>query len=370
MPGTPSTPNVSPPVTTRGNGPAPQGHGRPAGLEGLFAAIQQQQQSVKCSTHDCPQIQALPDLEIDPETDMKPPPPASPREEDLLAADTPLSAVSPDGLAHALSMLKQLEAEQGRPTNKAIRTIEAIEQNPHKNLISPQSAGQREAGKPTVTAESISLTEMPDTRNIQAPLLAGSARTDKTGISTTGLQASLTEVRSTENSALTRNALLETLTQLQPATKTDGSTGILKLDVPGHMQQPAWQQALAERVVFVASRQVREAELQVNPAELGPVNIRIESANDKTAIQMMAAQADTREALEAALPRLREMFSQQGMELIRAEVRQEQHGQPSAGQNPMPAQPSHGELPALEAATDIPVRRPAHSHDGILDLYA
>lgn len=84
--------------------------------------------------------------------------------------------------------------------------------------------------------------------------------------------------------------------------------------VPQSMDQSGWGQALGERVVMMASQNVQQARVQINPPELGPVDVRIRTGDDKTSIVFQAQNAVTREALDAELPRLRMMLSDNGIE--------------------------------------------------------
>jgi flagellar hook-length control protein FliK len=81
----------------------------------------------------------------------------------------------------------------------------------------------------------------------------------------------------------------------------------------------------------------------MNPADLGPVQVRIEmnQNQDQASVWFTAEHADTRSALEQSLPRLREMFSAQGMSLTDAGV----FGNRSGQQQAQPGQPRpFGEL--------------------------
>ena len=65
---------------------------------------------------------------------------------------------------------------------------------------------------------------------------------------------------------------------------------------------------------------LRGAHLSLNPQELGPVEIRLAMQNDEVSIQLASTNAAVREALEQALPRLREMFEQTGLKLVDQQV--------------------------------------------------
>lgn len=90
------------------------------------------------------------------------------------------------------------------------------------------------------------------------------------------------------------------------------------------MQQANWGRAMAERVVWMTNANIQEAEIQLNPRELGPIGIKVTVSNDQANVSFVAQHAATREALESALPRLREMLSENGLQLGQSDV--SQHG--------------------------------------------
>ena len=90
------------------------------------------------------------------------------------------------------------------------------------------------------------------------------------------------------------------------------------------MHQANWGQAMAERVVWMTNANIQEAEIQLNPRELGPIGIKVTVQNEQTNVSFVAQNATTREALEQALPRLREMLGEHGLQLGQSDV--SQHG--------------------------------------------
>lgn len=102
-----------------------------------------------------------------------------------------------------------------------------------------------------------------------------------------------------------------------PATATAAPPGLV-LGVP--VQQAGWDQALSERIQWLVSQGAQGANIKLNPAHLGPMEVRIQMHNDQANIQFTATHAVVREALEAALPRLREMFGSSGVELVNVDV--------------------------------------------------
>ena len=87
-----------------------------------------------------------------------------------------------------------------------------------------------------------------------------------------------------------------------------------------HPQSPQFAGELGDTIMRLARNGIGEAELRMNPADLGPLRLSIRVRDDMASVVLNAQHPVTREALEQALPRLREMFAEQGMQLTDASV--------------------------------------------------
>ena len=103
----------------------------------------------------------------------------------------------------------------------------------------------------------------------------------------------------------------------------------LWLDIQPQLNSAAWGKVMSSRVVWMAREGVQQAELRLNPANLGPVEVRLSMQNDQANVTFIASNAAARDALEQALPRLRESFNESGLALNNAEVSHQD--QPSQG---------------------------------------
>lgn len=81
-----------------------------------------------------------------------------------------------------------------------------------------------------------------------------------------------------------------------------------------------WGQDVGERVQWMVSQKMQGAQVKLNPVNLGPMEVRVQVQNDQASVQFTAHNAVVREALEAALPRLRDMFEASGVELVDVDV--------------------------------------------------
>lgn len=100
---------------------------------------------------------------------------------------------------------------------------------------------------------------------------------------------------------------------------------------PLSMQQPGWSKELTDKVMWMSSQNLKTADIQLNPAELGRLDIRIQMTGEQTQVSFVSAHAGVRESLEGQAFRLREMLAQQGMQDVDVNVadqsQSEQHEQ-------------------------------------------
>lgn len=128
----------------------------------------------------------------------------------------------------------------------------------------------------------------------------------------------------------------------------------------GHAQ---WADELGARLTTMTEQGRHAASLRLSPEHLGPLEVRISIRDDQASVWFGAAHADTRAAIEHALPRLREMFEAQGMSLADAGVFQEAPRDRS--QAPSPNAPMY-ELHEAEVDVSASVRVKI----GLVDAYA
>lgn len=138
-----------------------------------------------------------------------------------------------------------------------------------------------------------------------------------------------------------------------------------KESFPVHLpvQAADWDRAFGQRVLFMASRQIQYAELSLNPPNLGSIEVRLSLHGGDAGAQFFAPQAGVREAIEAALPRLREMLAEVGLRLGDAQVSAESFFSSPRHDGPGSQAWAADEGQAIE---DVPPRRAAL---GLVDLY-
>lgn len=109
-------------------------------------------------------------------------------------------------------------------------------------------------------------------------------------------------------------------------TASQNTSGISKPSsesTPGFMQSmpersPQWASQLNSNIKLMINSQLQEAKIAVDPPELGPINVRISLQQNEVQVHFSAQHAQTRDALEYALPRLRDMLDASGFSLADA----------------------------------------------------
>jgi flagellar hook-length control protein FliK len=132
-----------------------------------------------------------------------------------------------------------------------------------------------------------------------------------------------------------RRVLVSDLPSLDTARSkiSSGDTGIPAVESPrasrwmppaapvaAPIGSPAWADEVATRVVMLARHAEQSATLTMTPRDLGPVEVRISLRESDATVAFVATQSETRQALEAALPRLRDMLASHGLQLTGSSV--------------------------------------------------
>lgn len=108
-----------------------------------------------------------------------------------------------------------------------------------------------------------------------------------------------------------------------------GGDGLPPLRLP--LRHPQWGEALAQRVMMLASGNRQLAQIRLHPAHLGPIEVSLKMNGEKgMQVSLHAHHALTREAIEQALPRLRELFDAQGIALADVQVQADGRGHAQA----------------------------------------
>jgi flagellar hook-length control protein FliK len=132
---------------------------------------------------------------------------------------------------------------------------------------------------------------------------------------------------------------------------------------------PNWHEDLGNKVSMLVGKEASSAELIFTPPHLGRVEVQLSVSGDQTTATFVAATPAAREALEQALPKLREFLAESGINLASASVGGDaMAGQEHAGGN-------HGGRSARggsgDAVTEVtPAAAAFRRIDGMVDTFA
>lgn len=139
----------------------------------------------------------------------------------------------------------------------------------------------------------------------------------------------------------------EALTNLVAQTnalQTAQAAGAVPADrLSARVGTPAWDNQVGQKVIWMVGGEEQSATLELNPPDLGPVQVVLNVSNEMASVTFSAQQLEVRQALENSLPRLREMMNESGIALGNATVNaggdgsrqqdQQGSGRPGSGGN-------------------------------------
>jgi flagellar hook-length control protein FliK len=139
----------------------------------------------------------------------------------------------------------------------------------------------------------------------------------------------------------------------------------------------AWNDEVGQKVVYMLGSEDQTAELTLNPPDLGPMQIVLSVSNDQASVAFSSNHEEVRQALENALPRLREMMSESGIALGNATVNAGNGGNGQAqdgsnGSNRFGGRRGSGERDTgtVGEATVRPAARRVSLDNGMVDTFA
>jgi len=128
------------------------------------------------------------------------------------------------------------------------------------------------------------------------------------------------------------------------------------------------------RIAWMAEQKLGHAEIRLNPEHAGPIDVRIQLDGTQVNAAFHSANADVRQALEASLPRLRDLLGQQGLQLGNTDIGQRQQSGQQQDQGAAPRSQGqafgsdafgNGRATAQASVAPVTVRS-----RGLLDEYA
>lgn len=166
------------------------------------------------------------------------------------------------------------------------------------------------------------------------------------------------------NAAPLRAATAPSAADTGPATNTSAAPRLAP-----EVGTSAWGQALGEKIVWMAKGSQQSASLTLNPPNLGPLQVVLNVTNDQATASFFAVQPEVRQAIEDALPRLREMMGDAGIQLGQASVSADTPSQSAPSQD-QASNPATSSLAAGEEAAESGLASAPRAGRGLVDTFA
>ena len=210
--------------------------------------------------------------------------PSSNRPVSTVSASTSSPGATATGITTASTALSNMTA--------SVTSVDATVSNPQESSLNPES---KMTDSLLITARETTRASQPDSISEQRPAVAavGAATSNTAGVGGTA----------TKQSALAEQPL--DLTQ-------------------SNKQQQATEMATHVRVL--KNQGGGEAKINLHPAELGRMSISVSTDATDTKVSFVVETSQARQAVEAAMPRLKELLEQSGLSLADSDVT-EQHRQ-------------------------------------------
>jgi len=243
----------------------------------------------------------------------------APEETAAQPADAAAAAAAVDPMANMLAMIAAYN-QQTQPVQPADGTAEAPAGEGDKSgdpLAALQDETSGKGGKPDAglgadaggkgKADAAALPGA-DAKVLDAGKLELSAGAVKTEMKAEAFAAKLADA------AAATQPVLPQATQTLVATAQAADVAASN-QLQARVGSDAWEQQLGQKVVWMVAGGDQSASLTLNPPDLGPLQIVLNVSNDQASVSFMAAEPETRQALEDAMPKLRETMGEAGIQL-------------------------------------------------------
>ncbi len=145
-------------------------------------------------------------------------------------------------------------------------------------------------------------------------ILAAATSLNQTNQQQNYLNTGLNEIQGIKEAAQQQ---IESTRLVQQTSANDKGVNIFK---------PEGQQQLTEKVRWMVNSRNITAEIRLDPPDLGGMNIKVNLSGDSASVSFVVQSQHARDALDQAVPRLREMLQEHGIELGQSSVQQESAG--------------------------------------------
>src|SRR5690606_4504449 len=228
------------------------------------------------------------------------------------------------------------------------------------NASSATSSAEGSSANKTANSEALNLGDNPD-----FALLDSKTTFNKMMEASLVSQDKAAPVIDLAKPATTPNSVLEALARPLESQSPAARAFIVQTGVPVTVGSPQWSQAVGDKVLWLAAQNVSAAEIRLDPPELGPMQVKVTVNQDQASVTFTSHNPVVREVLDQQLNRLREMFSEQGLNLVNVDVSdksfaQQERDQEESGQSRANANIEDDELTPVAQTSVASVRLVDH----------
>ncbi len=163
------------------------------------------------------------------------------------------------------------------------------------------------------------------------------------------------------------NSLMDSLMRGADQQSPAARSFVVQTAVPVPVGQPQWSQAVGEKVLWLAAQNVSSADINLHPKDLGPLQVRVSVNQEQTTVSFTSQHAVVREVLDQHLNRLRDMFSEQGLNLVNVDISDKSF---SRQQGDTQAQKGQGSSHDVTSEEETAVAMSAIVQQRLVDHYA
>lgn len=117
------------------------------------------------------------------------------------------------------------------------------------------------------------------------------------------------------------------------AGSTSATPGTPSPQVSAPLSSPQWGGELGQQLVNISRRGDQRVSLNLNPAELGPLTVELKVVDQMAQLQFLSGQPQVRQAVEQAIPQLREALAEQGISLGETSVGEQRNAREQFAQS-------------------------------------
>ena len=272
-----------------------------------------------------------------------------------------------DATATASAPTDALPLVPGLPAQKSDTPKPAAAKN--ENASDPASA--LAAGTPQANTGSLlqARTSAPTNQSAAVTATDLQTRPGNNGMATDLPQATANIAGETPAAAAAPQFSSQLASSLADSGKTTTRT---EIQTPLHASN--WNQDFANKVVWLAKGEQQQAQININPPQLGPIQITLHLNGDQASAVFASPHAEVRQAIESSLPQLREMLSASGVNLgqtdVGANLAQQNRETPFQTPNGTRSSGENAILPGSESAGKESSPSPLQRGRGLVDLFA